>query len=150
MVKTCINDGGVGLAAPQLAIPKKVIVVKEFMNPRLWDFTDYFNLYINPTYSLIKESGEWEFEESCLSVPGRSLNIYRCNEINASYWTYDNRGELVFIEEKLEGYLARVFLHETDHLLGISILDRFNNQAKKREEKTVRDEREEFLSKLRV
>jgi len=130
MIKTCIFDGGIGLAAPQLGIPKKIIVIKEFVDPNTWgNYTDYFNVYINPKIILNKESNLWEFNESCLSVPGTNLPIKRYNEIIISYWFYDFvEDKFKFIEENINGYLARVLLHENDHLLGISILDRFNKQ----------------------
>jgi len=132
MIKTCLVDGGIGLAAPQLGIPKKVIVVKEFVNQEIWDdYTDFFNVYINPKITQNNKSDLWEFNESCLSVPGASLPIKRHNEIIISYWSYNFIEErFKFIEDNIKGYLARVLLHEYDHLNGISILDRYRNQNK--------------------
>lgn len=132
MVKTCLNDGGVGLAAPQIGILKKIVVIKEFIDQNSWNnYTDFFNVYINPKIIQNKESNLWEFNESCLSVPGASFPIKRYNEIIISYWYYDSTEEnFRFMEEKLEGYLARVLLHEYDHLQGISIVDRYKQSKK--------------------
>lgn len=128
MAKTCLNDGGVGLAAPQLGIPKKVIVIKEFMNENMWDsYTENFLVFINPKLIVNQDSEEWTFDESCLSVPGKTLPIKRKSEIIVQYWELIE-DDFAFKEEKMEGYLARVFLHEYDHLLGISIIDRFKKQ----------------------
>jgi len=149
MVNTCIKDGGVGLAAPQISIPKKIIIIKEFTNPQLWDFTDVFNVYINPKSIPNRESGEWLFEESCLSVPGQNYEISRTNKTNVSYWKFNSDGKLEFVEEELEGYHARIFLHEYDHLHHISIVDRYNQQQKLKNKKASLEDEEEIIKQER-
>lgn len=100
---------GIGLAAPQIGILQRVIVVK---------IEDDLKITINPV--LIKEKGEAMAEEGCLSVPDQRGLVKRPEEITIE--GLNEKGEKVKYE--LEGLKARAFLHEIDHLNGILFVDK--------------------------
>lgn len=110
MAETMEEKGGEGLAAPQVGVLKRAIVVKTgkgqvaLINPRI-----------------TKKSKEKEIiEEGCLSFPGFWLKIKRAKEVEVE--ALDLKGEKIQI--KAEGFLARVIQHEIDHLDGILFVDR--------------------------
>lgn len=123
MVNTCVHDDGVGLAAPQLGIPKKVFIMVDFEKPDLWSFKGTFSMIINPTIYPVRDSERYSSPEGCLSVPGKQLIIARPREVDVTYWYFDNKGNLKKnAKERLCGYPARVFQHEYDHLFGMDIV----------------------------
>ena len=111
MKETMFTGQGIGLAAPQIGVLKRIIAVQEktpliFINPRI-----------------IKKSRETVSEqEGCLSFPGIFLKINRAKEIEVE--ALDERGEKVYF--KAQGLIARVLQHEIDHLDGILCIDRLN------------------------
>lgn len=113
MVDTMYDRDGVGLAAPQIGILKKLVVID----------VDDENLYkmINPR--IIKSSGEAVDEEGCLSVPETRGNVVRPSNVTVEYT--DVNGELKVLEG--EGLLARCICHELDHLDGILFIDKIKN-----------------------
>lgn len=103
------NHRGVGIAAPQIGLNRKVFLVK-----RLDKVGEPFEMCINPTitwYSDVTRYGK----EGCLSIPGKSDMVYRSLIIRVAYT--DLYG--VQKDETIEGYTAVIFQHEYDHLLGI-------------------------------
>ena len=110
MVDTMYDKDGVGLAAPQIGILKRLVVID----------VDGENLYkmINPR--IIKQSGEEIDEEGCLSVPEKRGEVARPSKVTAEYT--DINGELKVLEG--EGLLARCICHEIDHLDGILFIDK--------------------------
>jgi len=115
MVQTMEKDGGVGLAAPQVGISKRIIVVDtDLKGQRILAL-------INP--EIIEKSKEKDRdEEGCLSFPGIFLEIKRSKKVKVK--ALDINGEKV--ELSAQGLLARVFQHEIDHLDGILFIDRLN------------------------
>ncbi len=113
MVDTMYDRDGVGLAAPQIGILKRLVVID----------VDNENLYkmINP--KIIKSSGEAVDEEGCLSVPETRGNVVRPSNVTVEYT--DVNGELKVLEG--EGLLARCICHELDHLDGILFIDKIKN-----------------------
>jgi len=112
MADTMRNGGGVGLAAPQVGEPRRIIVAEV---PQ--EQTGLVAL-VNP--KIIESEGSSEFEESCLSIPGISAKISRAAEVVVEGTTPE--GEAV--RKKCSGLLARVMQHEIDHLDGILFVDR--------------------------
>ncbi len=110
MVETMYHKDGVGLAAPQIGILKRLVVID----------VDGENVYkmINPT--IIKSSGEAIDEEGCLSVPEERGEVIRPSNVTVEYT--DINGKLVVLEG--EGLLARCICHELDHLDGILFIDK--------------------------
>lgn len=109
MLDTLNAVEGLGLAAPQVGILKRVAIV-------LWE-DDLFEL-VNPV--LVKSSGSCLDNEGCLSVPGFRGIVRRPETIDIEY--YDRNGNKQQLHA--EGYFARVFLHEMDHLDGILFADK--------------------------
>ena len=122
MVETMHDAHGIGLAAPQVGVQKRLFV---------YQLEDHEPVAIvNP---VIKESrGEWEYEEGCLSIPGLFFPIVRPKEIHLT--GYDLEGNEISIEaDEIE---ARCFEHELDHLDGrllLSMLDRDQKKEAMRE-----------------
>ena len=114
MIKTMKNSGGVGLAAPQVNISKRLFVMKP-------SFFAKASAVINPLIEYVSESGTKNSSEGCLSIPGKQFKVKRYKEINVSY--YDRQGD--YQAENLTGFKAIVFQHEYDHLNGILISDFF-------------------------
>jgi len=118
MLEILVRDKGVGLAGPQLGIMKRIFVVHVG--------GDTERVFINP--SIIETSHETcKFEEGCLSVPGIYANVIRPESIKMQAW--NEKGRPFTIEAN--GLLARVILHEYDHLEGILFLDRLTENKKK-------------------
>ena len=113
MRDTLIDSGGVGLAAPQVGILRRVVLV---------DTGDEILELINPT--LIATDGEQEGAEGCLSVPGRYGLVKR--PYYAKVRAQDRYGE--WFEAEGEELIGRCFCHELDHLDGIlytQVMERF-------------------------
>jgi len=114
------EDGGVGIAAPQVGINRNVIWVQRFDKSG-----EPFEAYINPVIiwrSKLLRKGN----EGCLSIPDQSGDVYRNYTIRLSY--QDVKG--VKQEEIVEGFTAVIFQHETDHLNGVLFTDRLEEQTK--------------------
>ena len=109
MADTMYNADGVGLAAPQVGILKRIVVI---------DIGDGLIELINP--EIIETSGEQIGEEGCLSVIGKSGIVRRPNVVKVR--AYNRKGQLFEIEG--EELLARAFCHEIDHLDGILYVDK--------------------------
>ena len=101
--------GGLGLAAPQVGVLKRVCIV---------EYEDKFFELVNPV--LVKSSGKCVDNEGCLSVVGFRGMVERPEKIVVDY--FDRNG--VKHTQRAEGYFARVFLHEMDHLDGILFADK--------------------------
>jgi peptide deformylase len=109
------DAGGIGLAANQVGINKRVAVV-DFV--RASDQKTEPLLLLNP--KIIESSGEIEIVEGCLSIPGISLPVKRAEKIKVE--NYDIEGNKTVFEA--EGMLARAIQHEIDHLDGKMYVDR--------------------------
>ena len=111
MVETMHKYNGVGLAAPQIGLLKRLIVID------LYDDKGPIKL-VNP--EIIKEKGEQEVEEGCLSFPNKYGKIVRPAQVTVVAW--DENGKEVKINAK--GLLAQALSHEIDHLNGILFVDK--------------------------
>ncbi len=115
LIKACFEYDGVGIAAPQVGVSKRIFIMAARPNPRYPNSPEMdVEAVINP--ELIHESEEGEIDwEGCLSVPGKRGLVYRPQKILVSY--YNREGER--IQTEFEDFFARLFLHEFDHLNGI-------------------------------
>lgn len=111
MVETMHKYNGVGLAAPQIGLLKRLIVID------LYDDKGPIKL-VNP--EIIKEKGEQEVEEGCLSFPNKYGKIVRPAQVTVL--ALDENGKEVKINAK--GLLAQALSHEIDHLNGILFVDK--------------------------
>jgi peptide deformylase len=113
---------GVGLAAPQVGSPVRVFVTNIE--------GDQKRVFINPEIVLTSQE-QVEFEEGCLSLPRLYLDVTRPESVRVQAW--NERGRPFTVEA--DGFLARVMLHEYDHLEGILFIDRLS--AAKREKAII-------------
>ncbi|MEP0912050.1 peptide deformylase [Leptolyngbya sp. GB1-A1] len=118
MLQTMYTEDGIGLAAPQAGINKQMIVVDpqpdEAANPPI--------VLINPV--IMAESDDLSvIQEGCLSIPGVFMDVTRSKVIEVSYKDDTGRPQKL----RADGLLARVILHEIDHLNGILFVDRVDN-----------------------
>lgn len=117
MAETMYAENGIGLAAPQVGVDKRVIV---------FDVDDRLAALCNP---VITESSDEKVvdEEGCLSVPGVNVPVERSRRVVCEGLTVEGRA----ITIEAEDLLARVLQHEIDHLDGVLILDRAPADLKK-------------------
>ena len=118
MLETMHSASGVGLAAPQVGTPLRVIVIGI---PEQEDIA-----IINP--EIVRRSGERLVNEGCLSVPGYVGELKRAESITAK--GYDQNGKKIRI--KADGLLAQALEHEIDHLNGMLYIDRLEDMDKLR------------------
>ena len=111
MEETMLENGGVGLAAPQIGILRRCVVI----NPH--DGSDTLFM-INP--EIIDQDGEQDCVEGCLSVPNKRGLVQRPYSLTCRY--YDLEGN--HIEMDAEGFLANIICHELDHLDGVLYIDK--------------------------
>lgn len=124
MIETMYAAPGVGLAANQVGVQKRLFV---------WDIGEGPGVAINPVVS--GHSGEWTYDEGCLSVPGLFWPIVRPKQVRLDAVDLDGREFSVDADE----VLARVFLHETDHLDGMLLLERLDAEQRKDARRALRD-----------
>jgi peptide deformylase len=126
MIETMYQAPGVGLAANQIGVQKSLFV---------YDKGDGPVVVVNPR--IVESDGEWTFEEGCLSVPGLSWEITRPNAIHLV--GYDLNGNEISIET--DEYEGRIFQHEMDHLNGVLLIERLDEDQRKRAKKRLRSMR---------
>jgi peptide deformylase len=124
MLDTLHAARGLGLAAPQIGVPLRVIVIEmpaevDEDGHEISPSERY--VYCNP--EIIESFGEEKDEEGCLSVPNQVASVKRATAVTVK--GLDAKGRS--IRTKAEGLLARAFQHETDHLNGVLILDRIES-----------------------
>jgi len=140
MQKTMVQAKGIGLAAIQVAIPKRFLIIdigdldadEEYIEGdgeserRLSERKTVSNLevFINP--EILHASGEIEYEEGCLSVPGVHALVRRHESLKIRYQDLDGKTH----EMETHGLRSIVFQHELDHLNGIVFPDRLSSIQK--------------------
>lgn len=123
MIDTMYEAPGAGLAANQVGVQRRLFVYDVGNGPAV---------VINPV--IAESSGEWEYEEGCLSVPGLSWPIVRPNEVHLVGLDLDGN-EISIEADTLEG---RVFQHEIDHLDGTLLLERLDEDQRREALKVLR------------
>ncbi len=123
MIETMYAAPGVGLAAPQVGIERRIFV---------YDVGEGPMTVINP--EIVESRGEWEYEEGCLSVPDLHWLIVRPKEVHLV--GHDLQGNEISIEG--DELLGRVFQHELDHLDGILLLERLEKDQRKQAMRVLR------------
>jgi peptide deformylase len=124
MFETMRAAPGVGLAAPQVGESLRLFVVEWPEDEEDPESAVVPYAIVNP--SIVKARGEEEGEEGCLSVPGYVGDVRRATEIVIK--GKDRGGKK--IRMKVDGWLARIFQHEIDHLDGILFIDRADSPDK--------------------
>ena len=116
MIETMYEAGGIGLAAPQVGVQKRLFV---------WDVGDGLRTIVNP--EIVESDGEWGFDEGCLSVPGLSWEIVRPKRVHVVGLDLDGN-DMSLEADELE---ARLFQHELDHLDGTLLIERLDAATRK-------------------
>ncbi|NLH01622.1 MAG: peptide deformylase [Clostridiales bacterium] len=116
MKDTLLNSGGVGLAAPQVGVLRRAVIVIETNVPE--GEQEHIIELINP--EIIEQEGEQTGPEGCLSLPGKYGIVTRPNRVRVR--AQDRNGD--FFEADGEALTARCFCHEIDHLDGILFPER--------------------------
>ena len=126
MVPSMYQAEGLGLAAPQVGIQKRLFVydLRDGEGPKT---------LVNPTIS--DADGEWVYDEGCLSVPGMSFEIVRPKVVHLTGLDLDGN-EVSFEADEI---LARLFQHELDHLDGVLLLDHLDDDQRKQALKAWRE-----------
>jgi peptide deformylase len=126
MVTTMHEAPGVGLAAPQVGVEKRLFV---------YDMGDGEGPHtvINP--AIVESDGEWTYEEGCLSIPGLSWEVVRPKRVHLVGRDLDGNE----IDIEADELLARCFQHEMDHLDGVLLLERLDSDTRKQALRTIRE-----------
>ena len=122
MFETMYHEEGVGLAANQIGIPLRIMVIDTSSRK---DSPPLKLVLINP--ELLESEGKILYKEGCLSFPGLVVDVPRARKVKVK--ALDMGGEEM--EYTLEGFPAIVFQHEMDHLMGITFVDRLEGLKKR-------------------
>lgn len=133
MLETMYEEPGLGLAAPQVGVRKRLFVYDLSSEDEEYDP----HVLINP--EIIESDGEWEFMEGCLSVPGLHWSIMRPKLVHVRGRDID--GNEVDIEA--DELKARLFQHELDHLNGVLLIEHLDDEQKRDAKKILRQRAEE-------
>jgi peptide deformylase len=116
MIRTMREENGIGLAAPQVGVAKRLIVAVQMQ-----DFDDHEApeiALVNP--EIVRVSQEtWSYDEGCLSVPGISAMVIRPKEVEVNYQDLDGASRSITGTQMF----GRILLHEIDHLNGKLFID---------------------------
>ncbi len=119
MLITMYSAKGIGLAAPQVGVQKRILVIDlNFEDPNAPP-----NVFINPEIISFSASVD-TYEEGCLSIPGVYLNVVRPSSIKLSYRDEMGRPKKM----NAEGLMARCIQHEIDHLNGVLFVDKVTDE----------------------
>ena len=110
MGETMYAADGIGLAAPQIGLMRRLIVIDVYDEQGL-------RVFVNP--QIIKAEGDVAMEEGCLSIPGRRGCVKRPEKVTVTYQDIKGRPQ----EIQADGILARALQHEIDHLNGVLYVD---------------------------
>ncbi|GAB4403549.1 MAG: peptide deformylase [Microscillaceae bacterium] len=119
------RSAGIGIAAPQVGIPRQIIWVQRLDKPE----EDYpFEAYLNPVIEAYSDSAAFN-REGCLSIPNRFESVKRPCSIDIAYDTPAGEHR----RETVTGFTAVIFQHEIDHLNGILYLDHLAEEQREQE-----------------
>lgn len=131
MVDVLYEHDGVGLAAPQVGVPRRIFLLRLDLEKRLHE------VYVNPTIETVEE--EETVQEGCLSFPEISVEITRGSRVSFTATTPGGQR----IERTLEGLGAHCVQHEVDHLNGTTLIDHCDLQGKLAVQKALEEQEEE-------
>lgn len=123
MVDTMLRERGIGLAAPQVGMTKRLIVALQMMDPD--DVDAKAMALVNPEV-LERSKSTWEFEEGCLCIPGVVSRVVRPEEAVVRYQDVEGNEHTI----TAGGMFARILLHEIDHLDGRLFVDYLSSAQK--------------------
>jgi peptide deformylase len=123
MVNTMHSSRGIGLAAPQVGIGKRLIIALQMRD--LDDVSAAPLVLVNPVVSSLSQE-TWSLEEGCLSLPGISASVIRPEEVEVRYKDLSGNEHTL----TTEGIFGRILLHEIDHLDGRLLIDYLSSAQK--------------------
>ena len=125
LIATGINANGVGIAAPQVSVPKRIFIISSRPNIRYPNAPEMEpTAVINP--EIISYSDETVKDwEGCLSIPGIRGLVPRHRSVYVKYLLRDGTK----VEREFSDFIARIFQHEFDHLNGVLFLDRLESNT---------------------
>lgn len=118
MTDIMLKNGGIGLAGPQIGVPLRLFIIS------LDGTREGVKVYINPTVTPTDELDS--VDEGCLSVPGVSTKIRRYKKCTVTATDLDGNKS----SKEAEGLLARALQHESDHINGLTIVNRMSQAAR--------------------
>ncbi|KJV56194.1 peptide deformylase [Orientia chuto str. Dubai] len=127
MLETMYHNHGVGLAAPQVAILKRIIVL-DLSGIKIEESNITQNQFKYPLFMAnpvikVRSNRTVLGKEGCLSLPKQIIEIHRYHEIQVTYLDYNNQ----LSDLNADGWLARAIQHEVDHLDGILLIDHLSS-----------------------
>ena len=123
MFETLDASEGIGLAAPQVGLSVRVVVIDlDVLSEDLPEYKGFRKAFINPHIIEMDDTQTDSSEEGCLSLPGIHEKVVRPTRIHVTYEDADRQQH----DEWVEGYLARVMQHEFDHLDAHMFIDRIS------------------------
>lgn len=126
MFETMQRAEGVGLAAPQIGLPIRVVVIDlDVISEEYPEYKGYLRAFINPHIIEVSEE-TCQMEEGCLSVPGIHESVKRPSKIHVKYLDEEMNEH----DEWVDGFLARAMQHEFDHLEGKLFIDHLSGFRK--------------------
>lgn len=127
MHETMLHAEGVGLAAPQVGLDIRLLVINlDVVSEDYPEYKGFKKAYINA--HIVEESEDTcNMEEGCLSIPGLHENVTRPKSIRLQYVDEDFQPH----DEWIDGFLARAIQHEVDHLEGVLFIDHISGLRKK-------------------
>lgn len=128
MYETLTASDGIGLAAPQIGLSIRLVVIDlDVLSDDMPEYKDFRKAFINAHIIEYDEDSEKKsMEEGCLSLPGIHESVSRPTRIRVKYMDEDFQEH----DEWVDGYLARVMQHEFDHLDGTMFIDRISAMRK--------------------
>ncbi len=133
MMDTLVTVGGVGIAAPQIGVLKRVVIIDVSLEKEQEDAPQDFRVFVNPVVTVL-DSKLSEENEGCLSVPDLRARVKRPRRVALD--AVDLDGNPVHIEG--EGYYSACMQHETDHLDGKLFIDRISFLKRSLYDKKIR------------
>jgi peptide deformylase len=123
LLTTMLEAQGIGIAAPQVFDSRAIMIIASRPNARYPEAPVMQPMVlVNPVIKQSSETKVWEWE-GCLSVPGLRGRIERPDSVDVAYLDREGKAQNI----KLEGFVARIFLHEFDHLIGKTWLDHISS-----------------------
>ena len=140
MIETMDKNDGIGLAAPQVGHSIRMFVLRNYIPSEdgHWTLSEP-KVYINPKLSNPSECFISD-TEGCISLPGLRLHVSRPDKITIEAMDLEGK---TFIEE-LEGYNARVRMHENDHINGVLFIDRIDVNTRNKIDPTLKEIKKKY------
>jgi peptide deformylase len=142
MIETMDKNDGIGLSAPQVGHSIRMFVLRNYLftEEGHWTLSEP-KVYINP--KLTNPSEHFISDtEGCLSLPGLRLHVSRPDKIIVEAMDLDGK---IFVEE-LEGYNARVRMHENDHINGVLFIDRIEANERKKIDPLLKEMKKKYAT----